>query len=134
MRSYRHKSNLKFVSLLTGLVLGLLMGSNALALVISVVVELAIILWWSLPIVRTHVMPAQAGVDDKPLTYPSLVRFYWPLDKDILGILEAKRYRCLLDYLRPGYKTNLPTYGLRLSCRRALQLTKRLTFGGRNGR
>jgi len=63
------------VSTWLGVFSGALMGG--LALVISVLVEMVVIYWWTRPLIRTQILPTDAG--DHSLSYRSLARFYAPL-------------------------------------------------------
>jgi len=54
------------------------------------------------------------------------IKFYWPLDNDILHILKNKKYKSLLDYLKTDYKSNFLTNGALMNIYKFLDLLRRL--------
>lgn len=62
-----------------------------------------------------------------PCLYPNYpqIRFFWPYDGDILGMLERKDFSAMLSYCKGGYSTNSSTLGFRLSCLKLARSLKR---------
>jgi len=54
------------------------------------------------------------------------IKFYWPLDGDLINIFENKCYKILLDYLRLDYKSNFWTNGIPLNMYKIIALLKRM--------
>lgn len=46
-------------------------------------------------------------------SYP-LLRFYWPFDGDLFGIVKARNLPALAGYFKKGYQTNIKTTGIPL--------------------
>lgn len=74
------------------------------------------------------IIRAYKGETIKPVLEPnySKIRFSWPLDDDLVGIIKYKQWSALKDYLFLRTKTNFGTYGLLLSCYKSLIVVKRI--------
>jgi len=65
------------------------------------------------------------NIDISPESYKR-IKFYWPLDGDILSILKSKKYKSLFEYFKRDYKTNLDTNGLLINLFKCLNLLKKI--------
>jgi len=54
------------------------------------------------------------------------IKFYWPLDGDLLTIIENRKFAWLLDYLKFNYYTNLNTNGIFLNLCKIRSLLKKI--------